>query len=107
GARPGLADVRNGLLKVATAASGKSILDLRRDVADRTFDDDAEQLVPPALQDPKQDPEGAAVTVEEEAIPVPDSRPAEDIPARPGDQRPDVTWLVDKIRRQYARRSAL
>ncbi|MER7444551.1 serine/threonine-protein kinase [Micromonospora avicenniae] len=107
GARPGLADVRNGLLKVATAASGKSILNLRQEVADRTFDGDAEQPVPPNLQDPQQDPEGAAVAAEEEVSSVPDGKPIEAAPARPGDQRPDVTWLVDKIRRQYARRSTL
>jgi serine/threonine protein kinase len=106
GARPGLDDVRSRLLAVATT-SGRSVLDLRREVADLTYDADTELLVPPDLQDPEQDPEGATVVEEEEAGPVPETAPTKVDPDRSADQRPDVTWLVEKIRRQYARRSTL
>ncbi|MEU5942256.1 serine/threonine-protein kinase [Micromonospora sp. NPDC047548] len=106
GARPGLDDVRTWLLAVATASSGKSVLDLRKEVADLTFDGDTELHVPPDRQDPRQDPEGTAVA-EEKTAPVPETTPTKVDPERSADQRPDVTWLVEKIRRQYARRSTL
>ncbi|MFF4811007.1 serine/threonine-protein kinase [Micromonospora chersina] len=105
-ARPALHDVRARLLAVATATSGKSILDLRRDVAELTYDAGTELGVPPALQDPKQDPESATVA-EDETGTEPDTTPTEADPERVAEQRVDVSWLVDKIRRQYARRSTL
>jgi eukaryotic-like serine/threonine-protein kinase len=105
-ARPGLDDVSTRLLAVATAVSGRSAMDLRQQVADLTYDGDTELLVPIDLQDPEQDPEGSTV-VEQETVPVPETTPTKVDPERPADQRPDVTWLVDKIRRQYARRSTL
>lgn len=103
-ARPGLDDVRTRLLAVATAKSGKSVLDLRQEVTALTYDSDAELHIPPNLQDPRQDPEGATV-VEEEAVTVPETTPAKVDLERSVEQGPDVTWLVEKIRRQYARRS--
>lgn len=106
GARPALDDVRSRLLAVATASSGLGVTELRRQVADLTFDVDAELHVPPALADPRQDPEGDPADAPDPAPAEPAATP--DDPARPDDvRRPDVTWLVDKIRRQYARRSTL
>lgn len=105
-ARPGLDDVRTRLLAVATVSSGRRVLDLRQEVADLTYDGDTELRVPHSLQDPRQDPEGTTA-VGEEATPVPQTTPTKVDPERSADQRPDVTWLVEKIRRQYARRSTL
>ncbi|MFF0370585.1 serine/threonine-protein kinase [Micromonospora sp. NPDC005087] len=105
-ARPGLTDVRARLLAVATAASGKSVHALRQEVAALTYDGDTELLVPPDLDDPRQDPEGAAV-IEADTVPVPETAPTKVDPERPANPRADVTWLVDKMRRQYARRSTL
>ncbi|KAB1943576.1 serine/threonine protein kinase [Micromonospora sp. ALFpr18c] len=105
-ARPGLTDVRARLLAVATAASGKSVHALRQEVAALTYDGDTELLVPPDLDDPRQDPEGTAV-VEDETPPDPTPKPDKRGPERPANVPADVTWLVDKMRRQYARRSTL
>ncbi|MET8354524.1 serine/threonine-protein kinase [Micromonospora sp. NPDC005206] len=105
-ARPGLTDVRARLLAVATAASGKSVHALRQEVAALTYDGDTELLVPPDLDDPRQDPEGAPV-IEADTVPVPETAPTKVDPERPANPRADVTWLVDKVRRQYARRSTL
>ncbi|BCL12391.1 serine/threonine-protein kinase [Micromonospora sagamiensis] len=106
GARPGLDDVRSRLLAVATASSGVGVPELRQQVADLTYDVDAELHVPPDLEDPKQDPEGDP-TAGRDTGPEPESTASPDAPERPAASRPDVTWLVDKIRRQYARRSTL
>ncbi|MEO3777292.1 serine/threonine-protein kinase [Micromonospora sp. B11E3] len=105
-ARPGLDDVRARLLAVATAASGKPVVDLRREVADRTYDRDVELFVPPGLDDPQLDPEDPAV-IDEDPEPTPDIKRDDVDTERPPAPRADVTWLVDKIRRQYARRSTL
>ena len=105
-ARPGLDDVRSRLLAVATAESGKSVPDLRREIAGLTYDADTELLVPPDLQDPRQDPEGTKV-LERDTGAAPELSPTKVDPERSADSRPDVTWLVNKIRRQYARRSTL
>ncbi|MEV1288736.1 serine/threonine-protein kinase [Micromonospora sp. NPDC049679] len=105
-ARPGLEDVRARLLAVATATSGKSVVDLRQEVADLTYDGDTELLVPPDLDDPQQDPEDTPV-VEEDTAPVPEATPTKVDPERPANPRVDVKWLVDKMRRQYARRPTL
>ncbi|MFI5929593.1 serine/threonine-protein kinase [Micromonospora sp. NPDC051543] len=101
-ARPGLTDVRGRLLAVATATSGKSVHALRQEVADLTYDGGTELLVPPDLDDPREDPEGTPVI--EDAIPPEPAKPDRQPPAKAST---DVTWLVDKVRRQYARRSTL
>ncbi|MEW2385648.1 serine/threonine-protein kinase [Micromonospora sp. NPDC047707] len=106
-ARPGLDDVRARLLAVATASSSKTPVDLRQDVAALTYDGDTELLVPPDLADPEQDPEDLPVVADESTAEVPETTPTKVDPERQADQRPDVTWLVEKIRRQYARRSTL
>lgn len=105
-ARPGLTDVRARLLAVATATSGKSVHALRQEVAELTYDGGTELLVPPDLDDPRQDPEGTTV-VEDETPPDPTPKPDKRDPERPAKVPADVTWLVDKMRRQYARRSTL
>ena len=52
--------------------------------------------------DPVQDPETA---VQPDDLPQPPPTPADSGPqVKP---RPDVRWLVEKVRRQYARRSTL
>ncbi|WP_406070349.1 serine/threonine-protein kinase [Micromonospora sp. NBC_01638] len=105
-ARPGLTDVRARLLAVATATSGKGVHALRQEVAALTYDGNTELLVPPDLDDPRQDPEATPVT-EADTVPVPETTPTKVDPERPTNPRADVTWLVDKMRRQYARRSTL
>ncbi|MEV4846672.1 serine/threonine-protein kinase [Micromonospora matsumotoense] len=105
-ARPGLHDVRTRLLAVATATSGRSVHALRQELAALTYDGETELLVPPDLDDPRQDPEGGAVT-EGDRVVVPATTSTEVDPERPDTGRSDVTWLVDKMRRQYARRSTL
>ncbi|WLS44516.1 serine/threonine-protein kinase [Micromonospora profundi] len=104
-ARPGLTDVRGWLLAVATAASGKSVHALRQEVAALTYDGNTELLVPPDLEDPRQDPESTPV-IEPDTVPVPQTAPTKVDGKRPRAPA-DVTWLVDKMRRQYARRSTL
>ncbi|RAO33188.1 cAMP-dependent protein kinase [Micromonospora noduli] len=104
-ARPGLTDVRARMLAVATAASGKSVHALRQEVAELTYDGGTELLVPPDLDDPQQDPEGTPV-IEADTVPVPETTPTK-VDARRPKAPADVTWLVDKMRRQYARRSTL
>ncbi|MET8118220.1 serine/threonine-protein kinase [Micromonospora sp. NPDC005291] len=105
-ARPGLTDVRARLLAVATATSGKSVHALRQEVAALTYDGDTELLVPPDLDDPRQDPESTPV-IEADTVPVPKTTPTKVDAERPARVAADVTWLVDKMRRQYARRSTL
>ncbi|MFI7605869.1 serine/threonine-protein kinase [Micromonospora sp. NPDC049366] len=105
-ARPGLDDVRTRLLAVATATSGKSVLDLRQEVAELTYDPARQEPVPPELDDPQRDPEGTTVG-EENPPPGPEPDGGTPDPAPPTHPRADVTWLVDKMRRQYARRSTL
>ncbi|MEV4481683.1 serine/threonine-protein kinase [Micromonospora coxensis] len=107
GARPALGDVGKRLLAVATASSGRSAAQLRQDVAALTYDDDTELLIPADLQDPKRDPEGSTA-VEESTGPEPAPPPTLLDPGPPPvTPQVDVTWLVDKIRRQYARRATL
>ncbi|MFI7515711.1 serine/threonine-protein kinase [Micromonospora echinofusca] len=106
-ARPGLDDVRARLLAVATESGGKTALDLRRDVAALTYDAGTELLVPPDLVDPQQDPEGLPVVDEASTVQAPETAPTKADPERPAPPPTDVSWLVDKLRRQYARRSTL
>ncbi|MCZ7422948.1 serine/threonine-protein kinase [Verrucosispora sp. WMMA2121] len=102
-ARPSLDTVRRRLLAVATTAGG--VVEVRRQVAALTYVSDTELLVPPELDDPRQDPEAAA-TAEPTAE---DAKPATTTgePEPPITVQADVQWLVDKLRRQYARRSTL
>ncbi|MFG1744167.1 serine/threonine-protein kinase [Micromonospora chalcea] len=106
-ARPGLDDAGARLLAVATASSGKTASGLRQEVAGLTYDGDTELLVPADLQDPQRDPEDTSVEPEDDTVPVPDPKPTVVDPERQTDSGPDVTWLVERIRRQYARRSTL
>ncbi|MBP1783320.1 serine/threonine protein kinase [Micromonospora sp. HB375] len=106
-ARPGLDDAGARLLAVATASSGKTASGLRQEVAGLTYDGDTELLVPVDLQDPQRDPEDTSAEPEDDTVPVPDPKPTVVDPERQKDSGPDVTWLVEKIRRQYARRSTL
>ncbi|WP_204002327.1 serine/threonine-protein kinase [Micromonospora lutea] len=106
-ARPGLDDVRARLLAVATASSGRRALDLRSEVAALTYDGETELLVPPDLTDPTEDPEDLPLVEEAGTVEVPEPTPTKVDPERPASPGPDVTWLVEKIRRQYARRSTL
>jgi eukaryotic-like serine/threonine-protein kinase len=99
-ARPTLEAARNRLLEVATTG-GLSVSDLRRQLRETTFDSDAELLVPPDLADPQQDPE------ETEAGDKPASQGTETEHPTQVRPRPDVQWLVEKVRHQYARRSTL
>ncbi|WP_238010344.1 serine/threonine-protein kinase [Dactylosporangium sp. AC04546] len=106
-ARPTLKAAQKRLLEVATAG-GVSADDLRRRIRESTFDRSAELFVPPHLTDPKQDPETdtAVTTVVLPAdLPEPEPTPVDPVPqVKP---RPDVMWLVEKVRRQYARRPTL
>ncbi|MFV2101635.1 serine/threonine-protein kinase [Micromonospora sp. LOL_024] len=104
-ARPSLDTVRRRLLTVATAAGGAGVVELRRQVAALTYVGDTELLVPPDLDDPRQDPEQVAAA-EPTAL---DAGPATtDVdPEAPAARGADVRWLVDKLRRQYARRATL
>ncbi|GAB4106560.1 hypothetical protein GCM10028790_55790 [Micromonospora taraxaci] len=104
-ARPGLNDVRARLLAVATATSGKTVHALRREVAALTYDAGTELLVPPDLDDPREDPEDTPVI--EDVTPPDPTKPDEHEPKSVTKASTDVTWLVDKVRRQYARRSTL
>ncbi|MEU0559372.1 serine/threonine-protein kinase [Dactylosporangium sp. NPDC006015] len=105
-ARPTLDTARKRLLKVATAG-GVPASDLRQQIRESTYDRSTELVVPPHLTDPKQDPEAdpTGSTVVPSDLPEPEPTPVEPTPkVKP---RPDVMWLVEKVRRQYARRSTL
>lgn len=122
GARPKLDDIRARLLTVATA-DGRDILDARQAVAAQTYDPAFERLVPPRLQDPRQDPEGRGGPDDDGADTdgVPEggaagheARPVEEPEARHhadqrhhADRSADVAWQVEEIRRKYARRPTL
>ncbi|WP_341715816.1 serine/threonine-protein kinase [Micromonospora sp. FIMYZ51] len=112
-ARPALADIQARLLAVATASGGGNVHALRQEVAARTYDSATELLVPPDLQDPKQDPEAPPVTDQGYTLEGGTSTVAEPAPTKVASERPgsappvDVTWLVEKLRHQYARRATL
>ncbi|MEU1844154.1 serine/threonine-protein kinase [Micromonospora sediminicola] len=105
-ARPSLDAARTRLLDVATTAGSKDVVDLRRQVCDLTYRGDTEMLVPPNLSDPQQDPEDTTV-VEDESTPISDTTPTKVDPELPTKTQADVTWLVDQVRRRYARRATL
>lgn len=105
-ARPALEAVRARLLEVATA-EGTPVVELRRQVAALTYDESAEQVSPPQLSDPRQDPESQQPEQppqdEQPVGPVETEEPGQ--PAPPPRQRPDVAWLIERMRSQYARRA--
>ena len=108
GARPDLSTVAARLLKVATGG-GIAAATARQNVVAETYDDTRNIAIPGALTDPVVDPHdlsGDDGAVEEDA--------AEPTPEEPVDkpeivvvQRADLTWLIEKLRSQYARRSTL
>ena len=105
GARPSLGTVAARLLNLAS--EGGSAAELRAKVAQVTYDDTRRVEIPPPLTDPVDDPEnangdgrGTQDEVEEPPATGEESAP----PLVPGS---DVTWLIEKLRRQYARRATL
>jgi eukaryotic-like serine/threonine-protein kinase len=101
--RPALSDVRNHLLSLVTR-EGRQVAELRSEVAVTTFRPTNVE-VPPDLTDPAVEPE--------DSEPIPEQRPPLENPAgsvvpnEPTAAKPavDVSWLIEKLRRQYARRS--
>lgn len=105
-ARPGLGAVRTRLLEVAVSG-GASIGQMRDKVVQATYDSSAKLEVPPPLTDPVEDPEdtergeGLSVFTPEESSSEVDEPPTTERPAV------DVTWLIENLRQQYARRKTL
>jgi serine/threonine protein kinase len=104
--RPDLRSVRDRLLELATGG-GEAPGQVRERISRATYDPAANMPLPARLTDPVQDPERTASDgspAEEQAQPSPPSRtggtPATAPPA-------DVTWLVERLRQQYARRKEL
>ncbi|KXK60348.1 serine/threonine protein kinase [Micromonospora rosaria] len=115
-ARPRLDTVRARLLEVAVAAGGRGVVELRGKVIELTYDEDSELLVPPSLSDPRQDPETATVDEPPEPEPTtPEPEPTtpetdqsdQTTSAHPVPPPTDLTWLIEKLRHQYARRNTL
>ena len=105
-ALPGLGAVRTRLLEVAVSG-GASIGQMRDKVVQATYDSSAKLEVPPPLTDPVEDPEdtergeGLSVFTPEESSSEVDEPPTTERPAV------DVTWLIENLRQQYARRKTL
>lgn len=102
-ARPDLRWVRDRLLVLATGG-GETPGQVRERISRATFDPAADIPLPARLTDPVRDPERTASDgspAEEPSLPP--SR-AERAPAPPP---ADVTWLVQQLRQQYARRKEL
>jgi serine/threonine protein kinase len=105
GARPALSTVRTRLLAVATG-DGESAAEMRVRVAAVTYDATRKIEVPADLDDPNRDPEQTSDADQRE-------EPAPSVPSDVGREKPagvpraDLTWLVDKLRAQYRRRSSL
>jgi eukaryotic-like serine/threonine-protein kinase len=100
--RPALSEVRTHLLNLATR-DGRQVSELRNEVAVTTFHPTNVE-VPSDFTDPVVEPEDS------ESIPEPTAPPAK--PMEPERDEPtaakpavDVSWLIEKLRRQYARRS--
>ena len=106
-ARPDLETVQQRLRTVA-GAGGAPIADVRRSVVEATFDPTTREGIPDDLADPSEDPEASAatdrntVTAGTDNEPVPPPQP-DALPS----PRPDVGWLVETLRRQYARGARL
>src|SRR5262249_60733542 len=98
--------VRQGLLGVAVSG-GASMGQMRDKGVQVTYDSSAKLEVPPPLTDPIEDPEdteggeGLSVFTPEESTSTADKLSTTERPPV------DVTWLIEKLRRQYARRKAL
>lgn len=107
-ARPSLHTVRSRLLEVATSG-GQPAEETRKQVAELTFDDSAELAVPAHLTDPVKDPEDGKTDDGTGIPPEPTIEPAADPPSPDPVVKPqvDVGWLVERLRRQYARRATL
>jgi serine/threonine protein kinase len=106
-ARPGLRAAESRLLTVATEVGGASVVDLRRQVGELTYDGGTELVVPPHLADPRRDPERGTAGGDDEPAGRPDRTPDPVGPEPTVKPQVDVVWLVDKVRRQYARRPTL
>jgi serine/threonine protein kinase len=108
-ARPALGTVRTGLLAVATGG-GESAAEMRSKVAEITYDATRKIEIPADLEDPSQDAEQAGDDERRENSTGdesfdPSTPGAERTPA--STPRTDLTWLVEKLRAQYRRRSSL
>jgi serine/threonine protein kinase len=107
GARPDLPTVAARLLKVATGG-GVPAATVRQNVVAETYDDARKIAIPIALTDPAVDPhdlsgnDGAVEEDDAEKPPDPVDKPEVMVV-----QRADLTWLIEKLRGQYARRSTL
>ncbi|BBH71846.1 hypothetical protein ACTI_85310 [Actinoplanes sp. OR16] len=100
-ARLDLKKVVNALLQIATA-KGQSVFDVRAEVGSNTYHPVLIE-VPASFSDPTADPENdvenAPSTAPEPPAVAPDDEQPASVPAV------DVTWLIEKLRRQYARRA--
>lgn len=113
-ARPDLATVGERLLNVATD-NGQPAAHMRDRVVEVTYDDTRRVEVPRPLTDPVTDPEEIHPVLEPHEVPQDRAAgPAPDSPLSAAERsapvpapRADVTWLMDKLRRQYTRRSTL
>lgn len=102
--RPDLRSIRDRLLALATGG-GEAPGQVRVRISRETYDPAVDVPLPAGLTDPVQDPERTASDgspAEEPSQPSsgPESPPAAGPPA-------DVTWLVERLRQQYARRKEL
>jgi eukaryotic-like serine/threonine-protein kinase len=95
--RPSLAEVRDRLIGVATS-DGRSVEQIRAEVEATTFRGE-EPEIPVEMTDPVRDPE------QPQDDPPPLPPPPAVVPATEPVPAVDVTWLIEKLRRQYARRS--
>ena len=105
-ARPALTTVAKRLLNVATGA-GRSAAEVRAVVAEVAYDDTRRIEVPRPLTDPVTDPEALNPDPDPGSDPAPDPPPGHDGRTPKPTPSTDVTWLMERLRRQYARRSTL
>jgi serine/threonine protein kinase len=103
GARPGLATVLGRLLQVAISG-GATAAHVRQRVVEATYDDTRKIEIPADLTDPVEDPQDLTgdASVVEDQVEEPD-KPDETAPPILV-PRMDVSWLMEKLRRQYAGR---
>ena len=78
---------------------------MRDRVASTTYDTTRKIEVPADLDDPSQDPEQMGDDDRPKDSVASEESKGESKPA--GVPRPDLTWLVEKLRSQYRRRSSL
>lgn len=104
--RPTLGEVRARLLRAATAG-GEQPEQLRRRLAELTYDETSDLKVD---DDPVRDPEATPFNSGPEEPPspeAPDGREQSKGDTKSQPVRAEVTWLVDRLRKQYARRTNL